>query len=119
MNVTMISCSVYILCFSPAPSVSVQISNGRAAPTAGEDYQLTCSVSGVENLNPTIAYQWMKNSGSSQTLLGTNSNTLSFTPLRLSDAASYGCEVTISSSYLSGDIIAMSANVQDVRIQSE
>ena len=111
--------SAYILCFSPAPSVSVLISNGRTTPTAGDNHQLTCSVSGSENLNPTIAYQWMKNSGSGQTLLGTNSNTLSFIPLRLSDAASYGCEITISSNYLSRDIIAMSFNVRDVRIQSE
>ena len=94
--------------------MSVQISDGGAAPTAGEDYQLTCSVSGAENLNPTVTYQWTKNNG---TQVGTTLNTLSFTPLRLSNTASYSCSVTTSSSYLSGDIVAM--NSQDVRIQSK
>ena len=102
-----------------APSVSVQISDSRSTPTAGEDYQLTCSVSGAENLNPNITYRWTRNSGSGQTQVGANSNTLSFTPLRLADAASYVCGVTISSSYLTGDIVAMAINPQDIRIQSE
>ena len=101
-----------------APSLSVQISNIVATPTAGENHLLTCSVSGAENLSPTITYRWAKNNGT-QSKVETNSNNLFFTPLRLSDAASYGCEVTISSSYLSGNIVAMSANTQDIRIQSE
>ena len=102
-----------------APPVSVQISHGGVTPTAGENYQLVCSVSGAENLNPTISYRWTNNSGSGQTQVGTSSNILSFIPLRLSDAASYVCEVTIASNYLTGDIVAVSVNSQDVRIQSE
>ena len=106
----------YVLTFflSSAPSVSVQITDGGAAPTAGEDYQLTCSVSGAESLNPTVTYQWTKNSDG-QAQVGT-SNTLSFTPLRLSDAASYVCTITISSNYLTGVIVRMDPH--DVRIQS-
>ena len=103
----------------PVPSVSVQITDDGTTPTAGENYPLICRVSGVENLNPTIMYRWIKNHGSGQTQVGTSSSTLSFTPLRLSDAASYVCEVTIASSYLSGDIVAMSVNSQDIRIHSE
>ena len=100
-----------------APPVSVQIGNNIVStPTAGENYLLTCTESGAENLNPTITYRWIKNNS---TLVGTNSNTLFFTPLRLTDAATYVCEVIISSNYLSGDIIAMNVNPQDVRIQSE
>ena len=111
--------NIIMLCFYfPAPNVSVQVTDSGATPTAGKDYQLTCSVSGAENLNPTMAYQWTKNSGSSQTQVETSS-TLSFTPLRLSDAASYVCEVITSSSYLTGDITAMNVNPQDVRIHSE
>ena len=101
-----------------APTVSVQIGNIVSTPTAGENYLLTCSVSGAENLYPTITYRWIKNS-STRLQVGTNSSTLFFTPLQLTDAASYICEVTISSNYLSGDIIAMNANPQYVRIQSE
>ena len=98
--------------------MSVQISDSGDTPIAGEDYQLTCSVSGAENLNPTTTYRWTRNSGSGQTQVGANSNTLSFTPLRLTDAASYVCEVTISSSYITGDTVAMAINPQDIRIQS-
>ena len=109
-----------MLCFYfPAPTVSVQVTDSGATPTAGDYYQLTCSVSGDENLNhTTTTYRWTKNSGSGQLQVGASS-TLSFTPLRLSDAASYVCEVIISSSYLTRDIVAMNVNPWDVRIQSE
>ena len=99
--------------------MSVQITDDGTTPTAGENYLLICRVSGAEDLNPTITYRWTKNSGSDQTQVGTSSSTLSFTPLRLSDAASYVCEVTISSSSFSRDIVAMSVNTYDVWIQSE
>ena len=99
--------------------MSVQITDDGTTPTAGENHLLICRVSGAENLNPTITYQWTKDSGSGQAQVGVSSSTLSFTPLRLSDAASYVCEVTISSSSFSRDIVAMSANTFDVRIQSE
>ena len=100
---------------SPAPAVSVQIGDSGATPTLGESYQLTCSVSGAENLNPIIAYQWTKDSGSGQTQVGASSDTLSFTPLRLGDAASYTCRATIASVHLAGDIVMV--NSQDIRIQ--
>ena len=101
--------------------MSVQVKGSGAAPTSGEDYQLTCSISagGVGNLGPTTTYRWTKNSGSGQTQVETNSNTLSFTPLRLSDAASYICEIIVSSNYLSGDIMAVSVSSQDIMIQSK
>ena len=99
-----------------APSVSVQISDSGAIPALGESYQLTCSASGAENLNPITTYRWTKKSGSGQTQVG---DTLSFTSLQLADAASYVCEVNISSNYLTGNIIAMNINPQDIRIQSE
>ena len=102
---------------SPAPSVSVQISDSGATPTTGQNYQLICSVTGAENLNSAITYRWTKDSGSGQTRVGTNSSILSFTPLRLSDAASYVCGVIVSSSYLVSDITAV--NSLNVTIQRE
>ena len=102
---------------SLAPTVLVQISDSGTTPTAGQNYQLTCSVTGAENLNSAITYGWTKDSGSGQTQVGTNSSILFFTPLRLSDAASYVCGVTVSSSYLVSDITAV--NTLNVRIQCE
>ena len=110
-------CNAIIFLIFSAPPVSVQISDSRATPIPGESYQLTCSVSGAENLNSTTTYRWTRNSGSGQTQVGANSNTLSFTPLRLADAASYVCGVTVTSRYLTSDITAM--NSFDVGIQCE
>ena len=98
--------------------MSVHIGNIIVStPTAGGNYLLSCSVSGVENLNPTITYRWIKNSSTRSLQVGTNSSTLFFISLRLTDTAGYICEVTISSNYLSGDIIAMNAHPHYVRIQ--
>ena len=73
---------------------------------------------GAENLNPSITYQWTKNSGSGQIhAVGTNSNTLSFTPFQLCDAANYSCTVTIVSGYLTAGITAMAS--QSVMVQSK
>ena len=65
---------------------------------------LTCDVSGADNLNPMITYQWTRNDGSTQTPVGTNSNTLTLSPLRLSDAGDYNCSVNISSNLLNSPI---------------
>ena len=100
-----------------APSVSVQITDGGAIPTAGQAYRLTCNVSGDERLSPTNMYMWTKNS-SEQVQSGINSD-LSLTPLRLSHAANYTCQVTIGSMYLTGTIVAMNINPFSVRIPSE
>ena len=78
-------CMSYSL--SAVPSVSVQIVNSGATTTAGENYQLKCTVTGAENLNPFITYRWTRNIGSDQTPVEASSNILSFTPQRLADAA--------------------------------
>ena len=105
-----------IKCFSLAPSISVQVSEVGGILTSGENFDLSCTVLGAENINPTIAYQWIKSNGS-QTMVGTDSNTLSFTPLRLSSASMYICMVTITSSYLTGDFVAMDS--QEIHVQSK
>ena len=102
--------------FSLAPSMLVQVSEVGGILTSGENFDLSCTVLGAENINPTIAYQWIKSNGS-QTMVGTDSNTLSFTPLRLSSASRYICMVTITSSYLTGDFVALDS--QGIRVQSK
>ena len=108
-----------ILLFSLAPSISVQISDRTRAIT-GENYNLTCRMFGGENVHPFVTYQWTKNSDSGGAggiqYLRSNSSTLSFTPLQLSDAANYSCMITITSSYLTSSITAMASH--SLRIQS-
>ena len=74
-------------------------------PAAGQNYSLMCTVSGADSLYPTINhYQWVH----TRSQVGTNSPTLTFDPLVLSDAGQYSCEVTISSSLLSRNITIVS-----------
>ena len=80
---------------------------------------LTCDVSGADNLNPTITYQWTRDDGSTQTLVGTNSNTLTLSPLRLSNTGDYTCSVTVSSTLLNNDIMMSASNPQKLMVQSE
>ena len=82
-------------------------------------YSLSCGVTGADNLNPSIAYEWTKKNGTeTQLQTGSDADVVPFSLLRLSDAGEYSCRVTISSSYLSNDIVRMS-NALDVRFQGE
>ena len=91
------------------------------AAVLGSSYVLTCDVSGDETLSSTLAYQWTWDNGTIQVPVGTNSSTLSFSPLSLSDTGRYTCSVTVSSPYLNSNIIATSsgATSQTIVFQSE
>ena len=76
-------------------------------------YSLTCNVNGAEN--PSVTYQWTKNNGTqTQIQVGTDSQVLSFSSLRLSDAGLYTCQATVSSPC---NIII--TDTQEVTLQSE
>ena len=102
---------------SPEPvftaMVTVMVSGGT--PTLGESYPLTCTVTGADRLNPTVTYQWFKNTA---VVSGETQSTLSFSSLSLSDAGQYRCDVTVSSTLLSQSITKMS-NTQDLTFQSK
>ena len=101
---------------SLAPFISTLINESTRAIT-GESYNLTCKIVGVENVHPSITYQWTKNSDRGEIQnLGSNSSTLPFTPLQLSDAGNYSCMTTITSSYLTSGITTMVSH--SLRIQS-
>ena len=69
-------------------------------------FTLTCCVLGVEDLNPFITYQWTKDNGTqSQIQDGSNPRTVSFHPLRVSDAGRYICQASINSAHLSNDLV--------------
>ena len=69
----------------------VSINGSDSALTAGENYILTCQVTGG-TMTPT--YQWFRNGSP---LTGQTSDTLSFSPLREIDSGVYTCEGTRSS----------------------
>jgi hypothetical protein len=70
-------------------------------------------VTGAENLNPSITYQWTNNNG---TQVGT-AEVLSSSSFRLSDAGQYTCRAAVGSPLLNDDINM--TNTHDVRIQSK
>ena len=61
-------------------------------------FTLSCCVSGADNLNRFIGYQWTKDNGTrTQIQDGPDPRTVSFAPLRVSDVGRYTCQATISS----------------------
>ena len=80
----------------------------------GSMYSLTCTVTGAESLTDAmVTYQWLKNGAviSDQTLA-----TLAFSPLAISDAGSYTCQATVTSSLLSDPITTNITNSIDVTL---
>ena len=78
-------------------TVSAEISESTGTSTAGQRYVLLCNMHGLENFSSTISYKSTKNNGTTWVQVGSNSETLSFSPLRLSDAGQHTCHVSVSS----------------------
>ena len=116
--------SIYInllssLCVDPPITVMVTPNLNEPLMVGQKGYTLTCDVSGADNLNPIITYLWTRDDGNTQILVGTSSNTLTLSPLRLSNAGDYTCSVTVSSTLLNNDIMMSADNSQRVMVQSE
>lgn len=88
---------VYYTVFAIVPTITVQITDGEVTPSIGHGYTLTCSISGAENLNDTLPYYEWRSRGQ---LLSSNSSTLHFYSLKLSDAGRYTCQASVTSNYL-------------------
>ena len=83
--------------FFPVSSVfiSVHINGSVATPTVGQNYSLTCIVSGAR----VTSYQWWKDG----TVLSVTAPILSLSPIGLSDAGQYSCNVTVDGVVYSDD----------------
>ena len=94
---------------SLAPSgLSFVINDGGATPAVGQSYSFSCSVTG----GTVGSYQWRKDGA---VLQGQTTEVLSFSPLRLSDAGRYFCEITVTAA---SDAFTAIQN-QSIIIQSE
>ena len=67
----------------------MQLTASQPSPRAGNDYTLTCNVSGI---NIVTNMRWTNGS----VISGQAGETLSFSPLRLTDAGQYCCNVTVN-----------------------
>ena len=110
----MVNCFTLIIYItSPYPD-SVSVLSSVATPMVGSMYSLTCIITLVERfIDAMVTYQWFKNS---TVVSGQPMATLSFSPLTFSDAGSYTCQATITSSLLSDPITTASSNSESVRL---
>ena len=83
-----------------AQSASVEITDNGNAPAVGKSFSLLCNVSRYARiLKPILSYQWMKHNDTI-TQVGTNSSSLSFNSLKLSDIGLYNCHVNINYNHM-------------------
>ena len=77
--------------------VSIEITTS-IRPVIGMGYYLTCTVTGADQLDPTITYQWYKDGS-----VLFNETELNFTidSLTYTDAGGYMCVANVSSEHLS------------------
>ena len=88
------------------------------APILGGNYNVTCNVHVIDNLCPLTSYWWTKDNGTlTQLEAEIKSNTLSLSPLRLSDAGLYTCLATVRSFRIAIDNTVVGTH--KVRIQGK
>ena len=95
---------------------SAEISSTGDA-VVGQSYSLHCNVAGTERFTPILSYKWTKNNGT-LTHVGFDSENLSFSPLRLSDAGQYICHVTASSDVTNEPVANTTSQSFEVSISS-
>lgn len=86
--------------------------------TAGSNLTLQCVIEGLNDLDPTIIYQWNHFNGNELQIVGDNSKTMFFSHLRLSDAGEYTRTIDVSSLLLDSDIHIQSS-IYKVMIESK
>lgn len=91
----------------------VQVTTSGVPVIGQNSYTLTCKALVADYFCPLIYYQWTKKNG---TITQSENRTLSFSPLRLSDAGQYTCQVTVSSYRLNVEAIEMKSH--EIRVQS-
>ena len=107
----------FVSSFSFSPDIVVQITTSGPPVLGQNNYTLTCNIMVADRLCPyRTTYQWTKNDSITEVEVDNESNTLSFSPLRLSDVGKYTCQATVRSFRINDDITVMGS--QDVRIQS-
>ena len=115
---------MHILVFPVVPFIAVMVTgNLNESLVIGQTGSvLTCAVSGADNLNSTIiiTYQWTRNGGitlADQPDQG-NSSFLYLSPIRLSHAGDYTCNVNVYRSALFISTVS-ATNSQIVMIQGK
>ena len=97
--------------------VSVVISTDGSA-VAGEQYSITCSVMGADNLDATFKTEWQRPGGGGSTIATQPSLTLPFTPLGQGDAGEYTCVARITTDLLLDSPVSLS-DMLDITVEGK
>ena len=97
------------------PNIEVEITNSGGNLLLGEEYNLTCVVTGADRLNPVLSYGWTQN-GTRLEMIDNKTNVLSFSPFRLSGSGNYSCIVSIFSWYINEPIV-INSNTESLEAQ--
>ena len=83
------------------PTINITISpSSEGIHDIGVKFNMTCTVSGLDHLNPGLSYQWTNGS------ILTTDSTIMFASLTLPDAGEYTCKVNASSrNFVSGFVM--------------
>ena len=84
--------------------------------TAGVNNTLSCMIDDIDDLMLPVEYMWWHFNGNDTKLINNKSGILSLSPLKLSDAGEYMCQVNISSSLLNSDLIFYSMMPHVIRV---
>jgi hypothetical protein len=93
------------------------IPSSEQIPDVGNRFNITCTVYGLDSVDPKFAYQWTNESGHS-IASSSSENTVVFSALELANAGKYKCEVNVSSNYfVNGHVIGR--NTYNLSIKSK
>lgn len=93
----------------------MEINNSGGNLLLGEEYSLTCVVTGADKLNPVLSYGWTQN-GTRLEMIDNKTNVLSFSPFRRSGTGNYSCIVNIFSQYVN-KLIVINSRTESIQVQ--
>ena len=99
--------------FISDPSVETRLPTRFLPPImAEESYSLHCTVTGAQNLNATIEYQWFKNNS----MLREGGHTLQLLSITISNAGMYTCQALVTSRLLLSSITTAKSNPVNITV---
>lgn len=88
-------------CVDPTIDVTISPSSTQILGV-GDEFNITCTVHGLDSMDPTFAYQWTNDLEGDHSTISNSENiisTVAFSDLKFSNAGEYECEVNVSSNY--------------------
>jgi hypothetical protein len=83
--------------------------------TAGTNFSLICNVDDIAKFRAELGFEWIHFNGTDFEEVNVISNEIHFSPLKLSEAGNYMCQVNIRSSLLRSNLSFMSMPPYTVR----